>query len=99
MLETYRQEMMPLFPFVWIGLDEIPEKLFQDRPMLYMAIMVVTCQKNIEIQQELAQKYREEIGRRIWTLAEKNLQLLQGIMVFLAWYVFRPKHVLAYTNI
>ncbi|KAI1062296.1 hypothetical protein LB506_006265 [Fusarium annulatum] len=86
MLETYRQEMMPLFPFVWIGLDEIPEKLFQDRPMLYMAIMVVTCQENIEIQQELAQKYREEIGRRIWTLAEKNLQLLQGIMVFLAWY-------------
>ncbi|KLP01118.1 related to cercosporin resistance protein [Fusarium fujikuroi] len=86
MLETYRQEMMPLFPFVWIGLDEIPEKLFRERPMLYMAIMVVTCQENIEIQQELAQKYREEIGRRIWTLAEKNLQLLQGILVFLAWY-------------
>ncbi|KAF5975030.1 phosphatidylcholine-sterol acyltransferase [Fusarium bulbicola] len=86
MLETYRQEMMPLFPFVWIGLDEAPEKLFQERPMLYMAIMVVTCQENIEIQQELAQKYREEIGRRIWTLTEKNLQLLQGILVFLAWY-------------
>ncbi|KAF5538172.1 cercosporin resistance [Fusarium phyllophilum] len=48
--------------------------------------MVVTCQENIEIQQELAQKYREEIGRRIWTLTEKNLQLLQGILVFLAWY-------------
>ncbi|KAK2484678.1 hypothetical protein H9L39_02658 [Fusarium oxysporum f. sp. albedinis] len=86
MLETYRQEMMPLFPFVWIGLDESPEKLFQERPMLYMAIMVVTCQENIEVQQELAQKYREEIGRRIWTLTEKNLQLLQGILVFLAWY-------------
>ncbi|KAF4948920.1 hypothetical protein FGADI_9204 [Fusarium gaditjirri] len=86
MLETYRQEMMPLFPFVWIGLEETPEKLFQERPMLYMAIMVVTCQENVEIQQELAQKYREEVGRRIWTLAEKNLQLLQGILVFLAWY-------------
>ncbi|KAK7587685.1 hypothetical protein V3481_010382 [Fusarium oxysporum f. sp. vasinfectum] len=86
MLETYRQEMMPLFPFVWIGLDESPEKLFQERPMLYMAIMVVTCQENIEVQQELAQNYREEIGRRIWTLTEKNLQLLQGILVFLAWY-------------
>ncbi|EWG41655.1 hypothetical protein FVEG_03728 [Fusarium verticillioides 7600] len=86
MLETYRQEMMPLFPFVWLGLDETPETLFQERPMLYMAFMVVTCQENIEVQQELAQKYREEIGRRIWTLTEKNLQLLQGILVFLAWY-------------
>lgn len=99
MLETYRQEMMPLFPFVWISLDESPEKLFQEQPMLYMAIMVVTCQENIEVQQELAQKYREEIGRRIWTLTEKNLQLLQGILVFLAWYVFRSRRALAHTDV
>jgi hypothetical protein len=80
--------MMPLFPFVWISQDESPERLFRERPMLYMAIMVVTCQKNIEMQQELAQQYREELGRRIWTCTEKNIQLLQGIMVYLAWYAF-----------
>jgi hypothetical protein len=99
MLRTYRQEMMPLFPFVWISLDETPEKLFQERPMLYMAIMVVTCQENIEVQQKLAQKYREEIGRRIWTLTEKNLDLLQGILVFLAWYVFGLKQTIARADI
>lgn len=99
MLETYRQEMMPLFPFVWLGLDETPETLFRERPMLYMAFMVVTCQENIEVQQELAQKYREEIGRRIWTLTEKNLQLLQGILVFLAWYVFGLKQALSHIDI
>jgi hypothetical protein len=80
--------MMPLFPFVWISQDESPEKLFRERPMLYMAVMVVTCQENIEMQQELAQQYREELGRRIWTCTEKNIQLLQGIMIYLAWYTF-----------
>jgi hypothetical protein len=87
-LKTYRQEMMPLFPFLWISQDESPDSLFRERPMLYMAIMVVTCQENIEMQQELAQQYREELGRRIWTRTEKSVQLLQGIMVYLAWYVF-----------
>jgi ethanolamine utilization protein EutP (predicted NTPase) len=85
MLEIYRQEMMPLFPFVWIAPDETPGKLFQERPMLYMAIMVVACQEDIEIQLELAQRWREELGRRLWMHGEKNLQILQGVLVYLAW--------------
>lgn len=88
MLQLYRDEMMPLFPFVWIDSNETPEKLFLERPMLYMAMMVVTCQEDLEIQQELAQRWRDELGRRLWTHGEKNLQLLQGVMVYLAWYIF-----------
>ncbi|EEU34191.1 uncharacterized protein NECHADRAFT_101769 [Fusarium vanettenii 77-13-4] len=79
MFELYHRQMMPLFPFVWISLDESPEKLFRERPMLYMAIMVVACQQNVDAQQELAQRWREELGRRIWAQGEKNLHLLQGL--------------------
>lgn len=86
MFELYHRQMMPLFPFVWISLDESPEKLFRERPMLYMAIMVVACQQNVDAQQELAQRWREELGRRIWAQGEKNLHLLQGVLVYLAWH-------------
>lgn len=85
---------MPLFPFVWISQDESPDNLSRERPMLYMAIMVVTCQENIEMQQELAQQYREKLGRRVWTYTEKNIQLLQGIIVYLAWCAFTYHHSL-----
>ncbi|RSL51521.1 hypothetical protein CEP54_011392 [Fusarium duplospermum] len=86
MFELYHRQMMPLFPFVWISLDESPEKLFRERPMLYMAIMVVACQQNVDAQLELAQRWREELGRRIWAQGEKNLHLLQGVLVYLAWH-------------
>lgn len=86
MFELYYRQMMPLFPFVWISLDESPEKLFRERPMLYMAVMVVACQQDVNAQQQLAQSWREELGRRIWAQGEKNLHLLQGVLVYLAWY-------------
>ncbi|KAH7244948.1 hypothetical protein B0J15DRAFT_500967 [Fusarium solani] len=86
MFELYHRQMMPLFPFVWISLDESPEKLFRERPMLYMAIMVVACQQSVDAQQELAQRWREELGRRVWAHGEKNLHLLQGVLVYLAWH-------------
>ncbi|RSM18493.1 hypothetical protein CDV31_002629 [Fusarium ambrosium] len=86
MFELYHRQMMPLFPFVWISLDESPEKLFRERPMLYMAIMVVACQQNADAQLELAQRWREELGRRIWAQGEKNIHLLQGVLVYLAWH-------------
>ncbi|KAF5005057.1 hypothetical protein FDECE_8473 [Fusarium decemcellulare] len=86
MFELYHREMMPLFPFVWISLEESPEKLLRERPVLYMAIMVVACQRDIDVQQELAQRWREEVGRRIWVQGEKSLGLLQGVLVYLAWH-------------
>ncbi|KAF4974577.1 hypothetical protein FZEAL_8549 [Fusarium zealandicum] len=84
MLELYRQEMMSLFPFVFISLDESPEKLFRERPVLYMAIMVVACQQDVQVQQDLAQRWREEFSRRLWVRGETSLQLLQGLLVYLA---------------
>lgn len=92
MFELYHIQMMPLFPFVWVSLDESPEKLFRERPMLYMAIIVVACQQNVDAQQELAQRWREELGRRIWAQGEKSLHLLQGILVYLAWYASLSRH-------
>ncbi|KAH6867731.1 hypothetical protein B0T10DRAFT_569285 [Thelonectria olida] len=86
LLELYTRQMMPLFPFVWIHSEETPEHLFQERPVLYMAIMVVACQSNLDAQLELAQRWRQEIGRRIWVEGEKSLQLLQGMLVYLAWH-------------
>lgn len=59
--------------------------LLQEKPMLYMAIMVVACQSDTEEQVNLAKNFRDEISSRMLVRIEHKLGLLEGLLVFLAW--------------
>lgn len=87
MLDLYRMEMMPLFPFVLIPPQITTAELLRDNPVLYMAIMAVACQDDLDVQLELAKMCRQEIGHKVWIQTEKSLDLVQGILVLLAWQV------------
>lgn len=87
LFEVFCQELAPLFPFVMLPPTTTERQLFQERPMLHMAIMAVACQSDLELQVTLARTFREEISRAIFVSGEKNLVMLQAILVFLAWSV------------
>lgn len=87
LFQIFRQEMSPLFPFVVIPPNLTEWQLLQEKPMLHMAIMAVACQSNLDLQVALTRKFREEISRAIFVSGEKNLGMLQGTLVFLAWSV------------
>lgn len=85
MLNLYRSDMMPLFPFVIIPPHMAPAELFREKPVLFMIIIAVTCQHDVELQSRLCSLCRTEFAHRIWDQSEVSLDLLQGILVFIAW--------------
>ncbi|PGH18691.1 hypothetical protein AJ80_04344 [Polytolypa hystricis UAMH7299] len=85
LLGIFCRDMAPLFPFVVAPSNVTPGQLAQEKPVLYMAIMVVTCQSDTQRQLSLAKAFREEASRMILVSGEKNLGILQGLLVYLAW--------------
>ena len=86
-VEFYRQEMAPLFPFVIVPSYHALTDMVADSPVMLMAIMVTTHQHDVDMQLHLATVLRNEICRRIFSDGEKNTDLLQGLLIFLSWYV------------
>ncbi|CAH0024623.1 unnamed protein product [Clonostachys rhizophaga] len=62
-----------------------PAELFREKPVLFRIIIAVTCQHDVELQSRLCSLCRTEIAHRIWDQSEVSLDLLQGILVFIAW--------------
>ncbi|VUC26572.1 unnamed protein product [Clonostachys rosea] len=85
MLNLYRDDMMPLFPFIILSPHTTPTELFHKKPVLFMTIIAVTCQHDVELQSRLCSLCRKEIAHRIWDQSEVSLDLLQAILVFIAW--------------
>ncbi|KAF2188998.1 hypothetical protein K469DRAFT_564970 [Zopfia rhizophila CBS 207.26] len=77
--------MAPLFPFVAIPPDVTPDQLWHEKPVLYMSIMMVACQSDIHRQLNLARMVRYEISQAVLVRGEKSLELLEGLLVYLAW--------------
>jgi hypothetical protein len=85
LLDLFRSEMMPLFPFVNILHSATPHSLLQEKPILYLAILVAASQNDVQKQMGLVKILREEISRRFLTSSEQDLGLLEGLLVYLAW--------------
>ncbi|KAJ5808968.1 hypothetical protein N7474_010237 [Penicillium riverlandense] len=85
-MEVYLNQMVPLFPFVVIPPGTTPEALYQEKPFLYRTITMVAC-KNGTRQREMAKSGRKYLAEHIVTNVESSLDLLQGLVVHVAWFV------------
>lgn len=74
-----------VFPFVLLPQHTSLETLRHERPVLLLAILASTSQNNIPIQNLLENELRETIGRRAVMQGEKSMDILQGILLYLAW--------------
>lgn len=77
--------MAPVFPFVVIPEDVTPEQLRVEKPTLYMAIMMVSCQSDVDRQLTLAHMVMKEISEAILIRSEKSIALLEAMLVYVAW--------------
>ena len=85
LLDFFRSEMVPLFPFVNISPTATPSSLLREKPILYLAILVVASQNNVQRQLRLVRVIREEVSRRFMTSSDQDLGVLEGLLVYLAW--------------
>ncbi|KAM3081082.1 hypothetical protein ACMFMG_005035 [Clarireedia jacksonii] len=74
------------FPFVILPPNTSLNVLRQQRPFLLLAVLAATAQSNMNLQSLLEHELRETLGRRVITRGEKSIDLLQGLLVYLAWY-------------
>jgi hypothetical protein len=85
-MEIFRTRMVPLFPFIVIPDDMTSEQLRQEKPFLYLNISMVACQESAR-QREISGIVKEYVAEHIVLRGEHSLDLLQGLLVHLAWFI------------
>lgn len=84
--QAYRRMSHQYFPCVIVPERLGVLELQQERPMLLQAMLVVASWQNKPRQIALEKFYVKELGSRFFN-GERSLDILQGLLAYLAWYV------------
>lgn len=83
LVEEFKTAFVLSFPFVVVDSDG--PMLRQQQPFLFHAILAVTAYETPSIQQILSEELRRQVARVI-EHSRKSLEILQGLLVYGAWY-------------
>lgn len=86
MLDIFRDELTQHFPFVVVPPAANAGEMKRKKPFLFLAIMMMACRHDVPRQGEVAKAIREIISQRILMKNEHTLDMLQGMLLYLAWY-------------
>jgi hypothetical protein len=89
LVKLYEDSLVHSFPFVVIDTDA--SSLRQQHPFLFLAILTVAAYDTPSLQHQLADELKRQLCRII-EHSRKSLEILQGLLVYAAWYhtVYRP---------
>ncbi|OQD98515.1 hypothetical protein PENSOL_c009G08319 [Penicillium solitum] len=80
--------MASYFPFVRLSDTWTAASMAEDRPFLLLAVVAVASSKYCHLQDTLIRRFKESLSHRVIIAGEKDLDLLQGLLVHLAWFHF-----------
>lgn len=83
-LKTFRLHMATYFPFIIVPESTTAQDLHRDRPFLWLCIMSVASKSTIQ-QKALGREIKISMGREILVEGKNNIDLLLGMLVFVAW--------------
>lgn len=78
--------MAPGLPFVVVPDEVTAQQLYEQKPFLLHAITTVTYFHDLPQQQMMVKHLMRDVSERVLMNNEKNVGILQGILVFVAWY-------------
>jgi hypothetical protein len=84
LLDTYRT-MTEFFPFVLLPRECFCGDLIQQRPIFLFAVLTAASFDSSQLQVSLSREFRKVVMVKIMN-GEKSLDLLQGLLVFIAWH-------------
>ncbi|KIM93442.1 hypothetical protein OIDMADRAFT_106914 [Oidiodendron maius Zn] len=87
-LEIFRRDFINYFPFVVVPPTVSVEALQHDNPFLFLCIMAVTSSEDPILQRRLGNEIKKHICDRLVMGHEASMDLLQGLLVFVAWYQY-----------
>ena len=74
------------FPFMVIPHEMTAAKLHEEKPFLWLCIMNITSM-SVPQQQVMKERVRAEVTTRIIINHERSLDILQGLVAYIAWFV------------
>lgn len=83
-LKTFRPHMATYFPFIIVPESTTAQDLRLDRPFLWLCIMSVTSKSTVQLK-ALGREIKITMGREILVEGKNNIDLLLGMLVFVAW--------------
>lgn len=84
-LALYRSTFTPYFPFVPIPVTITANELYHTAPLLLRTILQVVVPHDLQAQRRVDRWFHEYIAQQIVVEKKRRLELLQSILVFLAW--------------
>lgn len=84
-LTIFQTKLTPHFPFVVVPSGISVKDLRQEKPSLCLAILASASYDNMPLQRELGAEFKKVVSSRMIIGGEISFELLQGLMVFLAW--------------
>jgi hypothetical protein len=87
-LAVYRERMGHLFPFAIVPPHLSSAQMREQRPFFWKVIMMESCLFDGRRQLALGNELLREISEAAFLKPQKNLDLLQGLQMLIAWLVF-----------
>jgi hypothetical protein len=87
-LDMFRTVMVHRFPFVVISPCVTAQELRETKPFLFLTVLAAASYDNLPLQRRLGKEIKHVVGSRIIFSGEISIELLQGLLIYLAWYVF-----------
>ena len=84
-LTIFRIHKSEYFPFVHIPPTTTANQLRQERPFLWLCVMMVASRSTSQ-QQVLGNKVRDKLAQEMVIKSEQNIDLLLGILAYIGWY-------------
>jgi hypothetical protein len=80
------RSLTPRFPFVILPEGASLASLRRERPFLLLSVLTtITAQRDEQLHYVLDRHLREELATRVFVEGQKSLDLLEGLLVYLAW--------------
>jgi hypothetical protein len=84
-LRIFREQIASYFPFVVVP-DESPKQIAKEYPFCWRVIVMITTTE-ARHQAELGKGVMNELVTSLLLEGKKNLDILQGLLLFTAWFV------------
>ncbi|KUI70363.1 Transcriptional regulator WAR1 [Cytospora mali] len=96
LLEIYQSRLMPVFPFVPIPPGTQPGRLKAERPFLFSAICMAASIPDVRSMRGQMFSMVQRLTNEMFIESNRSMDLLQGIIVILAWY---QNHCMMHTQL
>lgn len=86
-IADFRTKFTPFFPFVVLDPRVSPQEILSKKPLLFRAIMLIAVPLTLAKRKEIERSMLAYIGQHLLVMDERDLGLLQGVLVFVAWNI------------